>query len=76
MAALLHQRRSPTAGRAHPDSPQVLRGAHGNSSRALLPMFSFATRTGTEKRWDAKLTDFGLHATVEALDTSSATQSV
>jgi hypothetical protein len=33
-------------------------------------------RTGTEKRWDAKLTDFGLHATVEALDTSSATQSV
>ena len=32
--------------------------------------------TGTEKQWDAKLTDFGLHATVEALDTSSVTQSV
>ena len=31
---------------------------------------------GTEKQWDAKLTDFGLHATVEALDTSSVTQSV
>lgn len=70
-----HQHRSATAGPAHPDSPQVLCGAHGNS-RALLPMFSFTTSTGTEKRWDAKLTDFGLHATVEALDTSSATQSV
>jgi serine/threonine protein kinase len=48
----------------------------GHSVQALLPILPIPTPAGTEKQWDAKLTDFGLHATVEALDTSSMTQSV
>ena len=32
--------------------------------------------TGDAKHWDAKLTDFGLHATVEALDTSERSRSM
>ena len=48
----------------------------GHSVRALLLTLLVGAYTGTEKQWDAKLTDFGLHATVEALDTSSVTQSV
>lgn len=40
------------------------------------PSLLDAANAGDDKQWDAKLTDFGLHATVEALDTSSVSRSV